>query len=266
MKKYLMMGLVILIGTNIMVLAGVSYNRMGDAKAQLTLTERELLLPYRTSAQQENSGISLTINWRTPTHNNESYSPYQSKDITLSKDELLALGFQLINEHDNYWAESKELYWALEFDGALYQAEITKATEKYNSVLADFKEQPNDSNKRIEKRWRENLTKEKTSNSRLFFIEAAAHYQTLANKFTNQPNILIVKGLTKPFYNKNHQTYSLRLSQLSVSNIMVPFAYADVFYGLLRVNREDIPTPRYALTINWGNSLEPWVIDAQKLP
>jgi hypothetical protein len=46
MKKYLIIGLVILLGTNLVVLGGVAYNRMGEATAHLTLTERELTLPY----------------------------------------------------------------------------------------------------------------------------------------------------------------------------------------------------------------------------
>ena len=76
MKKHLLIGLTILIGSNLAVLGGVVYNRMGDATAQLTLTERELSLPYNSGAQKENSGMSLSINWRTPTGKNETYYPY----------------------------------------------------------------------------------------------------------------------------------------------------------------------------------------------
>jgi hypothetical protein len=265
MKKYLLIGLLILIGTNLAALGGVAYNRMGEATAQLTLTERELSLPYNSGAQKENSGLSLSINWRAPTGNNATYYPYNSRDVKLTKDELLVLGFDQTDVKDNYWVESRELYWAFEFDGTLHKAEIKKANEKYHDALATYEEQPNDTNSRKKTEYNESLEREKTSNSRLFFIEASADYESLANKFSGQQNILIVKGLAKPYYNNNDKTYSLLLKHLSVSNIMVPLEYTEALSHLKRVERRDITSPRYAVDISWGNRLEPWITNINKI-
>ena len=265
MRKYLLIGLTILIGTNLAALGGVAYNRISEATAQLTLTERELSLPYNSGAQKENSGISLSINWRTPTGNNATYYPYHSRDVNLTKVELLALGFTQTDSKDKYWIEQRELYWAFEFDGALHKAEIKKANEKYQAALATYEEQPNDTNSRKKTEYNESLDKEIKSNSRLFFIEASAEYESLANKFSGQQNILIVKGLAKPYFNRNKQTYSLSLKHLSVSHIMVPLAYSDVFSSLHKLQRRDIKPPRYLVDIKWGTRLEPWIVDVKGL-
>jgi hypothetical protein len=265
MKKYLFIGLIILVGTNLVVLGGVAFNRMGDTTAQLTLTERELSFPYYSGAHKENSGISLSIKWRTPTQKNEIYSPYHSKSINITKDELLALGFDKSDVKDNYWVESQELYLALEFDGALHKAEIKKASEEYQTQLATFEEQDkNINNRKME--FKKNLQREKTSNSRLFFKEASANYESLEAKFAGQKNILIVKGLGKPYYNSNERSYKLQLQHLLVRNIMIPLEYSDVFSSLERLDRQDITPPRYSVDLNWGKRLEPWVVDVKEEP
>ena len=267
MKKYLLIGLTILIGTNLAVLGGVVYNRMGDATAQLTLTERELALPYNSGAKKENSGMSLSINWRTPTRKNESYYSYNSRDIRLTNDQLLALGFAQTDVKDNYWVEARELYWAFEFDGALHKAEIIKAEDKYQTALTAYKANQNDTTSRNKNQYSDSLAREKTTNSRLFFMEASADYESLANRLSGQQNILLVKGLAKPYYNNNNnnKTYSLQLKHLLVRNIMVPLAHAEVLSNLKRIDRRDITPPRYTVDISWGSRLEPWITNTNKI-
>ncbi len=265
MKKYLFMGLTILIATNIMILSGVAYNRMGQATTQLTLTERELPLPYKTGIKKENSAISLAIQWRVPSKVGDSYYPYQSKRITITHQDLAELGFKVNDIQENYWLESKELYWALEYDGAMHKAEIAKAMEKYQKASLAFQTQPSDSNSRKKKQQELSLAREKTSNSRLFFIELSADYQYLATKYSDKQNFLIIKGLAKPYYNRTDKNYSLSLKNMSVSQIMMPVAYNQVLSDLKNLNRQEVTLPRYAVNINWGQRLEPWVVNAKRL-
>lgn len=265
MKKYLFIGLIILIGTNLAVLGGAAYNRMGDTTAQLTLTERELSFHNYSGTHKENSGISLSIRWRTPTEENETYSPYHSKSVSITQQELLALGFDENDVKNNDWLESQELYWALEFDGPLHKAEIKKASEAYQNQLDEFEGKAiklGDYKKELKK----NLQKEKTSNCRLFFIEASANYDTLKAKFADQHNILIVKGLTKPYYNNHDKMFKLQLKHLSIRNIMIPLEYSDIFSSLEPADRQEISPPRYSVDINWGKRLEPWVVDVKEQP
>ena len=265
MRKYLLTGLVILIGTNLAALGGVAFNRLGEATSHLSLTERELSLPYNSGSQKENSGLSLSINWRTPTKIDNTYYPYNSTDIKITKDELVALGFDEIDKQKRNWSDPLELYWAFEFDGPLHRAEIKKADAKYQEALLAYEEQASDESKREENRFKEHLAREKTSNSRLFFIEAAANYDSLVTKFSEQKNILIVQGLARYSYSKKDKTYNLSLNDLSVANIMVPLKYTDIFSGLSHVARQDIQPPRYEVSINWGSRLEPWVVGTKRL-
>lgn len=264
MKKYLLIGLIILIGSNLVALSGVAFNRMGEATTQLTLTERELSLPYSYGVHKENSGILLSIKWRTPM---KEYKPYyyNSSDLIMTKTELSELGFDQLEADNKLWVESRELYWALEFDGDLYDAEVKKAELKYQASLATYQEQPNDTNSQDKKEALNRLNREKKSNSRLFFLEASKDYESLSTKFSDRKNILFVKGLAKPYYNNVQKNYSLLLRHLSVSNIMVPLEQREIFSGLTNLYNDDITPPRYAVEIKWGSRLEPWIIDVNKL-
>ena len=265
MKKYLFIGIAIIVGTNLAALSGVAYNRMGEANAQLTLTERELSLPYNSNFHKENSGISLSLNWRTLTRVNDKYSYYNSRQIKVTKDELLALGFAPHDVNANARARPRELYWALEFDGALHKTEIKNVTEQYQMAIAAYEEQPTDANKREKNKWSKQLERAKTTRSRLFFIEAAADYASLETKFNDQQNTLIVKGVAKYSYNSKHKYYNLMLMHLSVPEIMVPLEHADVFSGLTKLSTQDMKAPRYSVNVNWGSRLEPWVTDTSKI-
>jgi hypothetical protein len=252
-------------GTNLAVLSGAAYNRMGGTTSQLTLTERELSFPYYRGAHKENSGISLSIKWRTPTEKNEIYSPYHSRSVNITKEELLALGFDENDVKDNFGVEPQELFWALEFDGALHKAEIKKASEAYQIQPADFEGKAirlGDYKKELKK----NEQREKISNSRLFFIKASASYESLQAQFTDQQNVIIVKGLAKPYPNSHNKTYKLQLNNLSVRNIMIPLEFSGVFASLERLDRQYITPPRYSVDLNWGKRLEPWAVDVKEEP
>ncbi|NQY64728.1 MAG: DUF4824 family protein [Alteromonadaceae bacterium] len=267
MKKYLYVGLFILIGTNVVALSGVALNRSGEQTSQLTLTERELTLPYNSDAQSENSGMSLTINWRIFDENNGRYIPYSYslKSIKITEKELVDLGFGEFNEKQKFRSESRELYWALEFDGALHDAEIKKVEINYQEAQSAFNNDPNDANKRKKDDLKDSLAREKTTRSRLFFMEVAANYKTIAAKYSGLNNVVIVKGLAKPDYNRDDKTFSLSLDQLLILNIMVPLEHVDVFKGLNSRDWRIISKPRYAVDVKWGGRLEPWIIGAHKL-
>lgn len=259
MKKYLLLGLLLLIGSNLVALAGVAYNRLNEITAAVTLTERELQLPYNSSAQQENSGLSLQMVWRSPSADDEAYQPYNVKESRLSKEQVLALGFELPDER-YYGAQSQPLYWALEFDGELHDAEVVKAELRYQKALGSYNAQPNEDNTRLKNDAFDFLEKEKLTNSRLFFVKAAADYQSLATEFAGKDNMIFVKGLAKAYYHQNSDSYGLSLNQLLVNRIMVPLADTEPLKGLSRLGYRDITAPRYSVEVNWGSRLEPWIV------
>lgn len=72
-------GLMIIVLTNVIALGGVAYNRAGEPDGTLVLTERELRLPYSSGLARENSGLSLTIEWRTLQALRNGYPGYNNR-------------------------------------------------------------------------------------------------------------------------------------------------------------------------------------------
>ena len=264
MKKYLLIGLTILIGTNLVMLSGVMYNRMNKTTPLFSFTERELKLPYNYEVR-DNSGLSLSFHWRMPTKEHDNYYSDLFKDKIMTQDELSSLGFEQLSTKNNYWILSRELYWALEFDGALYKAEVNKVKRKYATAASNYEQLPSKENKNIKNNYIKELHQEQKVYSRLFFVEAAIDYQSLATKYSTQKNIIIVKGLAKPFYNSSNKTYSLRLRQPLIKKIMIPLEFTTVFSGFKRQTWNGTNPPRYTVDIKWGNRLEPWVVSANRI-
>lgn len=255
MNKHLLIGLAIIVGTNLIELAGVVYNRTGQPTSALTLTERELSLPYQSRSKKENSGISLYIKWRAPTPSTANYTGYNNREVTIDKAAYLALGFKHTYNNDDFWVESRELYWALEYNGPLYQAELNKAQTNYDKALDIYNHVQDKETLNKKNRAHDQLQREETQNSRLFFLEASADYAVLTRKYSTTKNTLIVKGLAKPYYDDELDIYRLYLRQLSVERIMIPTKFSSVF----EQNFDDDFTPRYQVHVKWGKRFEPWI-------
>jgi len=267
MKKYIALGLTIILGANIVALGGVLYNRLSET-TRLSLTERELQPPYYSAAEKENSGISLSIQWRTPSMlrpnaDDDNYYPYHVNEIKISKAELETLGFEDLSTDTDSWIESRELFWALEFDGRLHQAEIEKASMQHKAAIKAYDADSNENNNRRIKEREKQLSREKNIKSRLFFAEASADFKMLNDKYKNQSNIVIVKGLAKPYYHVEDKAFRLSLRHLAVRSIMVPHEYAKLFTHINNMDNIDPPS-RYTVDISWGNRLEPWIRNIKK--
>ena len=142
--RAMMIGVGLIIVTNAIVLAGVSYNRSGEPESTITLTERELRLPYRYSGNDENSGIHLRINYRRG-------SGYFSRDYKqteifawFNKEKLAALGFDVsqpfIQDEDKRHYQrlrEKEVFLVLEYNGMAYQGVLKETKKHYNDLLAE---------------------------------------------------------------------------------------------------------------------------------
>src|SRR4029077_17888346 len=60
-------GLALVLVTNALVLGHVLLNRNRDPESTLSVSERELQLPFNWGMVRENSGISLRIDYQVPT-------------------------------------------------------------------------------------------------------------------------------------------------------------------------------------------------------
>lgn len=258
MKRYLIIGLTILLATNAIVISGVVYNRV-DVTSQSTLTERELPLPYNSSSDGENSGVALRIDWRIPSQIKSSDNNYGYRSISLDESEVEALGFNAALARNKKRDHTKALYWALEFDGELYKKEVAKLNDHYEEALDEFQIlQKKEAENKKEAAYRR-LQKEKLSNSRLFFLEASPNLSALQARHSDNNKVIFVKGLANIRYREKGDVYTLHLKELLVQEVLLSAELANQLSNIDKLPWDAIEPPRYRVEISWGNRLEPWV-------
>jgi hypothetical protein len=278
----------LLLLTNIVVFAGVAYNRFGEQKTLITLTERELKSPYMK--YKENSGLSLRINWRVLSNQLEGrhinysrpflFSGYNSNPEWLDRNKLEQLGFDsdIFLERGDYYDRRKvtipkEVYLVLEFDGNSYQEALSRAQRSVAKEQASLNAKPEDEaiQKRLDnaKRW---LQFEQIEASRLFAVDAGLDLEQLRVQYSNQNKYIFVKGLVTTRYYGNPKVspnIAGHINRLSVDSIHVPVQYRKLFeettpHPYVPVDGPPRP-PRFAVELVYGSRLEPWIAGAHKL-
>lgn len=271
-----LLGFLILVASNIVVLSGVASNKYGEPESQVTLTERELQLPYKI--HQENSGLALRLTWRAlgKIDNHGSYSDWRSP-AWLSEKKLEELEFDINDflrsngDTTSYkQAIPKEVYIVLENDGESYREALKRAEvaldRENNSV------QLNPGNKKLRTSFesaKKRLEDERISESRLFAIDAGLDPIELRKKYGDRTRFIIVKGLVKIRYihNKNKKEAFGYISRLSVASIYVPLKHRQIFDSILAQNKfgkKHSGPPRYDATIAYGKRLESYIISVEE--
>jgi len=269
-------GLIILAATNIFVLSGVASNRSGMPTTLVTLTERELALPYRY--HEENSGVSLRMDWRAlgkdKTGNQWSY--YNSP-AWLDTEKLRSLGFDvdryLDSGSDSALEQeplSKDVLLVLEHDGDAYK-------ESLRRVAARLERQKhlhfsNKTDKSLSDQYQnalKHLEKVKTSETRLYAVDAGLDMQILRKTYPDKNKYIIAQGIVDPsFRNRNKQEASGTIRRLSIDRIQVPLAHRKILVELMEkqeFNRDKVKPPRYQVKVAYGSRLEPWIISVEKM-
>ena len=257
MKPYFLVGLTLLLATNILILSGVGYNRVGVPTSQLTLSERELRIDSNYTIDRESSGIDLTLNWRQSTPKNATYRPYRYGNISITEAQFSQLGFSPKDHMASYWRPSIEVYWALEFNGPSYRAELELAKQIADEKQANYTSNPNKHNERELEEANDHLTDEINHNSRLFFLEASAYRDQLFTKYADQDMVLIIKGLVRASYDQKQNQYFMHLVQPSVQSIMLPSEFKAHFESL---TIDEMKKHQYEAEVHWGQRLEPWIV------
>lgn len=263
---------ILLVATNMVVLYGVASNRSGEPESQITLTERELQLPYRV--REENSGLALRLTWRTlgKDENYNIYSNYHSP-FWLNSQKLKELGFNVDDylgsgSNKKYFKQPipKEVFIVLENDGQPYKeavkrAELVVEREQKTFTLNPDDKKLRDSFERAEKR----LQRERVAASRLFAINAGLDSTQLRKKYGDRTRFIIVKGLVKPKSYRSKKTNEVvgYISRLSITNIHIPLEYRQIFDTILAKNKSrsrGSGSPRFEVSLAYGNRLEPWIM------
>jgi len=259
MKKLLfILGFVLLICTNIFVLSGVFYNRAKGPVTLIELTERELKMPYHTN--DENSGLSLRLKWRTLGSGNRfSFYRYRKGLTWFNEEKLKELGFDLENtnkfDRNSKWYKEhlpKNAFIVLEYDGKNYNEVVERAKENIEKV-----------EKKAKKRAETQLKDELESESRLFAIDAGLDANKLLEKYSDQNHFIIVLGEVKMSYNYRAKTnkFGGYISRINVENIHVPLKFRKIFDSVLEKKKSKIP--RYKIGLAYGKRFEPWIQSVQ---
>lgn len=274
MKKWsrtLIAGSALILLTNAVVLLGAAYNRSDEPESLLQLSQREFQ-DDRWNNIKDNSGITLTLNWRvirekSSQQHDYDYDPGYSAGkwgtpVWLNKAKMAELGFDVVklagtSESGRHYKESlsREALLVLELNDQAYQHELKRAKDYAEQSRALLAGNPDKQEfKQRVKNAEEYYKKEEKINSRLFVIDAGIDLQKLRTAYPDRTRYAIVHGLIHPstMHEKNETQVWGNISELHAERINVPLNYRKIF---------DHVAP-YEVTIAFGKRLEPWITAA----
>lgn len=276
--RFIIAGVALILVTNVVALAGVAYNRSGEPESNLKLSQRELSLPYYAINEHDNSGISLSLRWRTL--NTDSDTPYGfgmyypgwhgATSTLLDQAKLATLGFDVSKPLDSAEGRlhynkllSKEVLLVLELDGAAYQSALAQAKVAAEHEQSLFVADPgNPKLKERAKTANEHYLQEAQENSRLFVIDAGLDAPSLRAKYVDRSRYLIARGQVRPQLNEiDHKPrLSGYISRLNIDEVNVPLSFRPLFEPMLREGgRRTQSALHYEVILTYGKRLEPWI-------
>ncbi|MDT8388158.1 MAG: DUF4824 family protein [Thiogranum sp.] len=270
-------GLGIIVLTNAIALAGVAYNRSGEPDTVITLSERELRLPYSWRLERESSGLSLRLRWRINGSDDGRYDylPHSSTPAWLDKEKLQELGFPVqdaavIEENRRRLNRSlpREVYLVLEYNGAAYRNMLsqTQAYKDKQQALAD--QNPEDENileeaKDARDRWERDLHE----TSRLFIVDAGLDPGALRSSYPDTSRNIIMRGNVQARVNSRvDDRWEVQgyIREITVSDINIPLAFRKTFDRFMKADHSnDNEAVRYQVTLAYGKRYEPWVVKVE---
>ncbi|MDP2826647.1 MAG: DUF4824 family protein [Sulfuritalea sp.] len=280
--KILAAGAALILLANTVALTGVYLNRSGEADSRLTLSQRELGMPWGWGMAKENSGLALGLHWRVVDANAGEYygSGFGMSGGTpdwLDEAHMAALGFDTAavaagNAGRRRFERSlpREVLLVLELAGPAWQQMRERA--RANAARHEAARLANaDSKEFAEKarRAQEQVKREENQNSRLFAIDAGLDRAALRAKYPDRSRTLILKATLRPRLVTQDRTTRVGgyVSALAVTRINVPHALRPVLEPALQRHKRtaDDPSPHFEAILAVGQRLEPW-LEAVSVP
>ncbi len=250
--------------TNTVVVFGIQANRASELTSQITLSERELQLPYGSS--RENNGIALHMDYRVFNNDEDNTYSYNNNPAWLNSEKLSTLGFKIDKYVDAKYpkmAIPKEVLLVLENDGEAYKNSLQRVKENFLKERTLFNENPTDrSVKRSYEMAEKKLQRESRFASRLFVIDAGLEYAHLREQYGDMSRYLIVKGIVQLVSNEHKKRVYGYIKELSIRSVHVPLEHKSIFHKL-EYNHE--VEPRYSVTLHYGSRYEPWIASVTSL-
>lgn len=256
----LLAGLALILLSNAVALAGVWYNRQGEAQSRLLLSERELWRSHG-GPRRENSGLSLRLDWRTPL-DPESDSRYSRQ--SLDEATLAQLGFEAHTGSAHRWRQPRErqALVVLELNGPAHQAELEAAKRELLEAEQRLALSPDDSELQAQaEQARKALEHERDHDSRLFAIDAGTDLHTLRQRYPDRSRYAIVDGTVRAWCScGDDPEHRLRgqIEALHVGELNVPATWRAQLAERMpqRHEREQLPLQ---IEVSFGRRLEPWI-------
>lgn len=262
---------------NVIVLAGVAWNRSGEPEAMLRLSERELDLPSLWRDSGEDSGLALSLSWRVVPEppDSEKESPYPqaaySQTRWLDAERLARLGFDVSDRPDadfprRYHGSAREVWLALELDGPAHARSVARAASLLAEANTKLAEHPDDGehqqrvrdaaqhHKQVRDEW-----------SRLIAIDADLDPDALRARHPDRQQIAVVHGRVRAIWHQPHQQahrgrWRGYIEAISIDSIHVPLAMRESFEPLLAKRDAEQPK-RFNVTLAYGKRREPWITE-----
>lgn len=266
MKKYLILGLTLIVSCNAAILSSVAYNR-SDALSSIELSGREF--SDVNTMMRENSASFVRLDVRQPTNMNGTtfftshLSAEQLKQVGLSKQPVLNKHNKKSYGHRRF---SKEVFLAIEYAGDDYKDAVTNA----KSALLNYENAKQDTEVSVEdfslRSLKDRVLFETEMASRLFYIDASLDKSWLNEKYSDNKNVFIMKGELTINYIEKKQAHKVSFARLYTPEIMLTRDLAQQVEQNNYIDDLDIPyyrnmNPKLALSLNIGKRLEPWISD-----
>lgn len=248
----LLAGLVLIVLANAAVLAGVAWNRRGEPEAVVTLTERELQIPWDAEADEDDTGLILRLEW------NPRWTAGSATPAALPATTLRELGFRLAPPPGR--TEPPRTAWVvLEMEGEAWQRWLAKRRREEDErrrkagpgdcpPVSDFEQM-------------------EVRGSRLILVDAGLDREALRRRHPDRSRSLIVPGVVQA---------DGVVSELQLESIHVPLRLRPVLDEVVKAEEvrrhriagaEDGPRPpRYRANVAFGRRGEPWLVRVEKLP
>lgn len=256
---------------NGVALTGIYYNRGGEPDANITLTQRELRLPYYSGFIRENSGLSFTVEWRVA-NDNLNYASHWNYPNWLDETKLKDLGFdtnipKTASQADTQYDKMlpREVYVVLEYNGPTSLAHLKRVRDNLKQQQQLVEENPTDPEHRSDLKQAEAaLDNEENSFSHLFAIDAGVDKGELRQKYPNRGMYIIAAAQIRIIFIAKNKTSPPRLGgqiqALSIDSITAPYAIRRQLEPYLANNaytaRQNI---KYDVSVAYGKRLEPWI-------
>ncbi len=278
-SRTLAIGIALIVLTNAVALGGVWWNRSATPESALTLSERELGLPWRSLRSGEDSGLSFNLNWRVGAREaGEFVSGYTFNGGTpewLDAAHMAALGFAPGDLNSDRGRQRytrqlpREVVLVLELGGVAWQQALARARE--NASRHATAAAANTGNKPFADRARQasdELAREENSNSRLFVIDAGLDARRLREKYPDRSRFLLIHGTVRPTLRGRGggaEEAAGYVSRIGTGRINVPHALRGPLESARGIG-EPGGGNRFSAELLVGQRLEPWIANLKPVP